>query len=129
MNIQNQYIIKPNGSKVLGIPMGTTLESKQPLNPEHFICLSELLEKGNRYPRKNSITGKGMTEGYIFNDGDFYCETKTHALHYAKENGYKTLEESYNDGFSYHTEWDCENDGIAVIEFEGVHYDVENFEL
>lgn len=58
-----------------------------------------------KFARKDSVTGKGMNEGFCFGDGDFYCESEEHALEYAKSLGYKSLKKSYKAGEHYWTEW------------------------
>ena len=125
------YLVTPNGSKTLGIPMGTTLESKTPLNPEHFISIQELLERGDDfYSVKDSLTGEGFIEGFCFGDGDFYCQLDKDALKRAKEDGYKTLNASYKTENHYHSEWFPENgDGLNVVELEGIHYDVSHMDF
>ena len=60
------------------------------------------------YARKCSATGKGMNEGYVFLDGEFYCISKEDALKKAKELGYNSLEEAYAKDAYYYTDWDVE---------------------
>ena len=57
------------------------------------------------YARKDSKTGKGMNEGFVFEDGDKYFENESDALEYAKSKGYKNLKESYDDEHHYWTTW------------------------
>lgn len=51
-----------------------------------------------------SITGETMQAGFLFND-TVYIKYEKDALKYAQDNGYQTLEDSYNDGYHYWTEW------------------------
>lgn len=63
-----------------------------------------------------SVTGKGMSEGFLFHD-DCYIKDDENALEYAKSSGFKTLQESYDAGYHYWTEWydfqDLEDEGEA----------------
>lgn len=56
--------------------------------------------------RTDSITGKQISEGYCFNDGEFYCENIEDARNYAKELGYSTLSEAYEEEAYYWTTWE-----------------------
>jgi hypothetical protein len=55
--------------------------------------------------RIDSVTGKAITRGYVFGDGDFYCESEADAIKYAKELGYNSLNEAYEDEAYYWTEF------------------------
>ena len=63
-----------------------------------------------KFGRKDSVTGKGMVEGFCFGDGDFYCESEEDALVKAKEGGFETLKESYDAGNHYWSQWFPEDD-------------------
>lgn len=60
----------------------------------------------NKFPRRCDITGKGMWEGYCFGDGQDYAMDKPSAEKLAKKYGYDTLEEAFDDGAYYWTEWE-----------------------
>lgn len=65
-----------------------------------------------------SITGKGMSEGFLF-QMDVYIKEESDALEYAKSIGYNSLEESYEDEMHYWTTWEDNQD----LEWEGEAYD------
>ena len=68
------------------------------------ISFEEWIE--NRDLRIDSITGEGMTEGFCFLDGQFYCECEKEALKYAQSLGYESLKQSYEMGAHYWTTWE-----------------------
>lgn len=72
-----------------------------------------------RYARINSSTGKGMYEGYCFNEGDFYCETEEQAKSYVESLGLNWEKElltiDTDDEWFYWTNW------IETAEY--VYYD------
>jgi hypothetical protein len=68
----------------------------------------ELIED-TKYARVCSVTGEGMNEGFCFGDGEDYAKTEESALILAKERGYKTLKQAYNDEVYYYTEWEEED--------------------
>ncbi len=45
--------------------------------------------------RIDSDTGKKITTGFVFDDGEYYTGSEEKALEYAKKLGFKTLNESY----------------------------------
>lgn len=58
------------------------------------------------FPRKCSVTNQGMFEGWVVNDGDMYFKYEKDALQWCIDNGYKSLDEAYNnDDIIYWTEW------------------------
>lgn len=59
-----------------------------------------------RYPRTCSVTGEGMYEGWCFNDGQDYAKYEEGAIKLAKEYGYDSIEEAYNDEAVYWTQWE-----------------------
>ena len=75
----------------------------------------------NKFARKNDYNGKGMNDGYIFNDGDYYCETELQAQLYVESLGFNWEEElltvnTKNEWF-YYTDWyNTETD---------IYYDIE----
>lgn len=60
----------------------------------------------HKFPRRCDITGMGMWEGYCFGDGQDYAMDKPSAEKLAKQYGYDTLEEAFEDGAYYFTEWE-----------------------
>ncbi|AGO47916.1 hypothetical protein Phi40:1_gp051 [Cellulophaga phage phi40:1] len=60
------------------------------------------------YPRRCDVTGEGMDKGYLFHD-TMYIKYRSDAEKMAKENGYESLQDSYDSGYHYWTEWEQEN--------------------
>lgn len=75
-----------------------------------------------KYARKDSVTGKGMNDGFCFDDGDFYCASSLDALAKCEELGYKTMEEAYNEEAYYWTEWEIE-EGENYFDEHGNEFD------
>ena len=66
---------------------------------------------GKKYARLDSFTGKGMNEGYCIEDGKLYIEGHTSMLkHITNDTDYDTIEEAFQDGYYYYTEWDPEEE-------------------
>lgn len=59
-----------------------------------------------RYPRTCSVTGEGMHQGWCFNDGQEYAKYEEGAIKIAKEYGYDSIEEAYDDEAVYWTQWE-----------------------
>jgi len=74
-----------------------------------------------KYARKDSVTGKGMNEGFCFGDGDFYCESEEDAITQSKKLGYNTLNEAYEDEAYYFTNWEVE-EGENWFNLEGKEF-------
>lgn len=70
-----------------------------------------------RYARRDSITGLGMNEGWCFGEGDFYCADEEKALIYAKELGYNSIDEAYEDEAGYWTTWEEIDEDCYYDEF------------
>jgi hypothetical protein len=68
------------------------------------------MEGIEKFARKDSVTGKGMNDGYCFGDGDFYCVSGLDALQKCEELGYKTMEEAFEDEAYYWTTWEAEEE-------------------
>jgi hypothetical protein len=74
-----------------------------------------IMENSNfKFARKCDVTGQGMNEGWVINQGFHYIKYEEDALVYAQEQGYNTIQELYDacqdergnsDGF-YWTSWD-----------------------
>lgn len=76
-----------------------------------------------RYARKCSVTGRGMNDGYVFGDGEQYAIDKESALVIAKKYGYDSLEEAYEDGAYYYTEWEEIDDDFYYSE-DGIEHEI-----
>lgn len=63
-----------------------------------------------KFARRCDITGKGMNEGYCFDEGGAYAIDEASALKIANDYGYTSLEDAYNDDVYYWTEWCIEHD-------------------
>ena len=63
-----------------------------------------------KYARKCTATKVGMNSGYVINDGEEYYSTEELALNRVKELGYESLEDAFEDGACYWTEWEDELD-------------------
>jgi hypothetical protein len=59
-----------------------------------------------KFARRCDITGCGMNEGYVFNDGEKYACDESSALQIAQQYGYDNLDDAYNGHAYYYTEWD-----------------------
>jgi len=66
-----------------------------------------------KFARVDDVTGKGINEGFVFNDGTVVAD-EDEALKIVQEHGYNTLKESYDDEFHYWTEWNVEDDDEDV---------------
>lgn len=63
------------------------------------------------YPRKCSVTGKGMAEGWCFFGGEAYASDEASADILAKQYGYDDIADAVeNSDNTYWTEWDYEMD-------------------
>jgi hypothetical protein len=59
-----------------------------------------------KFARRCDINGCGINEGYVFGEGEMYAGDKDSALIIAKQYGYDNLDEAYEDGAYYYTEWE-----------------------
>lgn len=79
-----------------------------------------------KFARFCNETNRGINEGYVFNDGDYYCSTEEAALAYAKRLGYDDLKDAYDNEAYYYTEWE-EYDGDYWYECrDGKWYEVDD---
>lgn len=62
-----------------------------------------------KFARVCDVTGEGMNEGWVVNDGWMYIKYEEHAIAHAKKNECD-LKEAYDTGFMYWTEWDPEEE-------------------
>jgi len=67
-------------------------------------------EEVDLYPRKCSVTGKGMAEGWCFCGGEAYASDQASATILARQYGYDSLSEAVDEMGDdlYWTEWDYE---------------------
>lgn len=59
----------------------------------------------NIYPRKCSVTGEPMTEGYCVFDGQYYAKDQESLSKVLLKLGYSDADEAYDEGVYYWTEW------------------------
>jgi len=80
---------------------------------------NQLKHNKMKYARKCSATGEGMNEGYVFRDGDKYFKYEKDLVAHLRslnvdERNELTdeylIDESYNLGEHYWTEWEDEDD-------------------
>lgn len=78
-----------------------------------------------KFARKSSTDGKGINQGYIFNDGDYYCHTTQEAKAYIENLGLNWQEEikKFNTNYEwfYYGEWE-EIDPEEFYDIEGNIY-------
>ena len=78
-----------------------------------------------KFPRCCDITGKGMSEGYVFNDGEKYIASEEDAKKYVESEGYNWEEEINNidtsEEWFYWTDWELEEDE-NYFDADGVEY-------
>jgi hypothetical protein len=77
------------------------------------------MENSNfRFARICSVTGFGMNEGWVVNQGALYIRNEEDAIEFAKSQGHASTKELYDecqeennnpDGF-YWTEWDADEE-------------------
>ena len=68
--------------------------------------------KMKQFARKCSVTGKGMNDGYVFNDGEMYFYNESDLIVFLRgreDNNYLSddflLKEAYDNEEYYYTEW------------------------
>ena len=75
-----------------------------------------------KFARKCSVTGKGMNEGCVFNDGEMYASDKESAIKLAFDvYGFESLWDAYDNGMCYYTEWE-QVDEDCYYDAEGNEY-------
>ena len=62
------------------------------------------------YARTCDITGEGMNEGWVANDGEMYFKYESDALQYCIDQGYRDIDDAYADDVIYWTEWEDEEE-------------------
>jgi hypothetical protein len=74
-----------------------------------------------KFARKCSVTGEGMNEGFVIGDGDFYIKYEKDLITFLRDNDEFPreneslsddfiMDEAYNLGEYYYTEWEDEDD-------------------
>jgi hypothetical protein len=89
-----------------------------------------------KFARQCSVTGEGMNEGYVIGDGDFYIKYEKDLITFLRDNNEFPreneslsddfiMDEAYNLGEYYYTEWEdeddyeyCEDEDGNIIEIE-----------
>ena len=80
--------------------------------------------KGQTFARICSVTGQGMWDGWVFNEGEFYAIDEMSAEKVAADLGYKNLEDAYNENAAYWTDWsEDEKENAQYIFIDGLIYD------
>jgi hypothetical protein len=69
-----------------------------------------------KYARECSITGEGMNQGWVGDDGCVYFKYEKDALQWCIGRGYRDIDDAYVDDVIYYTEW------------EDVEQDVEDYD-
>ncbi len=70
-----------------------------------------------RYARRCDITHEGMNEGWVTED-DKYIKYESDVLKWCEKKKYESLDEAYDDGAIYYTEWDPEDADDFWLEVE-----------
>lgn len=83
--------------------------------------MKQQANKGQIFARICSVTGQGMWEGWVFNDGDEYAADEISANKLARAYGYKDVDDAYNEGACYFTEWGEGEENY--IQIDGTFYD------
>lgn len=76
------------------------------------------------YPRVCSVTGEGMYEGFAIGDGNEYAKYEKDALELLKPY-YNSLEEAYDHGACYWTEWTEEEEEMYDVNGNLIMWDNE----
>lgn len=63
-----------------------------------------------KHARQCSVTGEGMNEGWVGDDGCVYFKYGHDALQWCIDRGYRDIDDAYADDVIYWTEWEDEND-------------------
>lgn len=58
-----------------------------------------------KYARQCSVTGEGMNEGWVGNDGEVYFKYANDALQWCIDRGYRDIDDAYADDVIYWTDW------------------------
>ena len=63
-----------------------------------------------KFARQCSVTGEGMNQGWVIEDGWAYAKYEKDALKLLIDMGYKSIEDAYQSDNCYWTEWEDEDD-------------------
>ena len=58
-----------------------------------------------KWARSCSVTGEGMNEGWVGNDGEVYFKYGHDALQWCIDRGYRDVDDAYADDVIYWTDW------------------------
>ncbi len=58
-----------------------------------------------KYARQCSVTGEGMNEGWVGDDGCVYFKYGHDALQWCIDRGYRDIDDAYADDVIYWTDW------------------------
>jgi hypothetical protein len=81
----------------------------------NIIAIKESNSEGQKFARKCDFTGEGMNEGWCFGDGQVYAKYKGDATKQAEDWGYQSLEDAFEDGAVYWSEWEDEEDIQYIV--------------
>lgn len=87
-----------------------------------YVSFTIFIEKTmEKYARVSDFNGKGMNEGYCFQEGNYYCKTEKQAKAYIESLGLNWEEElltvNTKDEWFYWTDWyDTETDEYYDID-------------
>jgi hypothetical protein len=70
--------------------------------------------EGEQFARQCDVTGEGMNEGFCFDDIHYFKYEKDAAAH-AKKQGYKNLQQAFDDEAYYYTEWYDKEDMEYIV--------------
>ena len=103
---------------------GEVLTPPPIFNPIKLNKMENQQQQTEVFARICSVTGKGMWEGWVFNEGEFYAIDDMSAEKIALDLGYKDVNEAYNEGACYWTDWgEDEKENAQYIFINGLLYD------
>lgn len=59
-----------------------------------------------KWARSCSITGQGMNQGWVGDDGCMYFKYEKDAYKWCVSRGYRDIDDAYADDVIYYTEWE-----------------------
>ena len=78
-----------------------------------------------KFARKSDVDGKGINKGFIFNNGEYYCQTEEEAEEYVESLGLNWKEElkkfNTQQEWFFYTEWE-EIDDEQYFDEQGNEY-------
>lgn len=88
--------------------------------------IKEPLKNNERYAKKSNATGRGMNSGYVFNGGEYYCETEQEAKDFVANINLVWEDEikkvCTNDEWFYYTEWQEIDNNSEYYDYNGNTY-------